>query len=63
MQEKLLDAEELAQILSVKQLHIYKMIEQGLPFVDVGVGTERRSYRFKYSEVSNWLEEKRNTEK
>ena len=63
MQEKLLDAEELAEILNVKQMHIYKMIESGMPFIDVSVGAERRSYRFKYSEVSNWLEEKRKSEK
>lgn len=62
MQEKLIDAEELSKMLHVKQLHIYKLIDKGMPFYDISVGTQRKSYRFKWSEVEKWLAKNNTTQ-
>jgi len=54
MSEALLDSGELAEFLNCTQIHVYSLVQRGLPHRRLGPGA-KAPYRFVLSEVMEWL--------
>ena len=55
MSESLMDSNDLAAFLGCAQLHIYDLVQRGMPHRRLGPGT-RAPYRFVLTEVLAWLD-------
>ncbi len=59
--ETLLDTKEIARRLDKGEVHVERLVAQGMPFVDVGIHDrskprQRRTLRFIWSDCLRWLQ-------
>lgn len=54
----MVNTKELCDYLKVHYNTVYKLVEEGMPYYDIGKG-----YRYKIEEVDAWLEKNKKTDK
>ena len=57
--ERLLKAEEVAELLNVQPSTVYEWTRTGyIPHLRLGIGKKRPCVRFKQSAIASWLQER-----
>jgi len=53
--ERLLDVDEVAELLGVQVVHVYDLLRSGeLPGINVGRGSQRIRWRVRPSDLAEW---------